>query len=426
MPNSPEFQEYKRLYHEEHQSIKNASITDGTGTVVFEDPADGSKTTVTGDAEDFIHAIWAIKNTVRDGEDELIDVTDTPAGSIEQYYDNMEPFLPDDTGRDPEEEMHREVQQILTGEKTLCEVDLHPALDAAVNRDMENPELHGVIEDYYTVRASQLIYLKAFSELFESLPRDVIFDYDRFMRAYSDMEDILRKEYLTKSPERAYEEYRNQCNSDIEKLTEQLLGERSLSKKEWRGLLTGTGGSHSDADGVTIEMIDREFIGQEDIPDHAHGEVDGETAIRRVLKEYAYYYETVEIPFRDLVATLQGEGGDVELESTGAVMEWLDGNDDLPWTWAVVPEFRNGASHLGVETDNENGRVRVYESKERDREPTRELSYADVREVYRGFVDVVMAAVWAFTLTDQMLQFEYLQSRDFMFTVIENLPPETL
>jgi len=81
---------------------------------------------------------------------------------------------------------------------------------------------------------------------------------------------------------------------------------------------------------------------------------------------------------------------------------------------------------LGVETDNKNGRVRVYESKERNREPTRELSYTDVRKVYRGFVDVVMAAVWAFTLTDQMLQFEYLRSRDFIFTVIENLPPDTL
>lgn len=105
------------------------------------------------------------------------------------------------------------------------------------------------------------------------------------MRVYSDMEKILRNEYLTKSAERAYEEYRDRCNSDIGILTEQLLGERSLSKKEWHGLLTGTGGSQSDRDGVTIKMIDREFTGKKDIPDHAHGEVDGEVAIRWVSKK---------------------------------------------------------------------------------------------------------------------------------------------
>lgn len=45
--------------------------------IVFEDPADDSGTTVTDDSEDFLHAIWATKQAMRDGEDELIDVIAT-------------------------------------------------------------------------------------------------------------------------------------------------------------------------------------------------------------------------------------------------------------------------------------------------------------------------------------------------------------
>lgn len=427
MSNSSEFQRFKQLYHQENYSIQSVSIEGDSGELVFKDPSDNSEISVTGDSEDFVHALWRIKRSVRNGEDVLIDVTATPAGSIEQYYENTEYFLPDDPTLSSEDEMNRVIEKILTGKTTpLTNVNLRNALNAVLKQDMTNSDLHLIIENYYEVLAYQLIQLKGFLELFQHRTDTVTYNHDRFMDYYHDIDEILRLEYLATNPEQGYRSYRQSCITDIEHLTKQLLSERTVSLQEWRALLADTGTNSTNTDSEKILTVDRDYIEEKDIPNHAHGTLDAEMTVRRILKQYAYYYETAKYPLRDIVSTLLGPEGPVELDSTQQVVTWLKNNEDLSWTDAIVPALRNGPSHLSVEIDEDNGSVRILDGSSRSRNVEKELPYTEVIELYSEFVDLVFALIWSFTLTDQMLQFEYLKSDDFKFRVIENLPGDVM
>lgn len=427
MSNSPEFQRFKRLYHERSFPIKNVSITDETGEIVFEDSTDGSETSVVGDANDFIHALWAVKKSIQDGKNVLIDVTATPAGSIEQYYDNLEYFLPNQPTRTPNDEISRIMQEISTGETTLPDnINIRDALNAALDEEMDNPALHTVIKNYYRILAYELIQLKGCLEIFEHRSHNIIYNHDRFKDFYQDIEETLRLEYLTKNPESGYKAYHETCITDVEYIMKQLLAERKVSDQEWRALLQNTDSTLAETDGVTIRSIEQGYDTEEEIPDHAVGRLDGEITISRTLKQYAYYYETAKHLFRDIVATLQSGEDTDGLSSTYRVVEWLKSNEDLSWTDPIVPALRNGPYHASVEINNDIGRVRIYNNQQRTRSVKQKLTYEELLSTYYEFVDLVMAVLWAFTLTDHMLQFEYLKSNEFKFRVVENLPPNVL
>lgn len=74
---------YKKLYYSEGWSIVEKSVTETDATLVLSDGS--SRTSITGDSEEFRNAAQNVVQTVREGETKLIDLEAVPTGNKSNF-----------------------------------------------------------------------------------------------------------------------------------------------------------------------------------------------------------------------------------------------------------------------------------------------------------------------------------------------------
>jgi len=386
MSHSEEFRDFKRLYYQERLPIKTATFnyeaeSGADASVVFE--GDQSEIAISGTSEDFVEAVLAVKKTVRKGDEQLIDLTDTPVKDTDEYYDNVDIFIPDS-----DNPINDAVEQIRRGEADVPEnVDLRKALDSSIDLNLDDENLVKVVENYHTCLGMQVIQLKQYLDAFEEHKNSPPITESRVTEYYEKAESILRLEYLTKSPMAGYLSYREDCISDVLFLSNRLLDLRSHSEREWEAIHAAEG-----------------------------GEVKGSFGLYRLLQEYSSLFELMREPFIDLASVVGGE----RIENINDATDTLSDSEHQGLVVPIVPELRHGPAHFSVEFDDDSGNVNIYNKRARHRVLEKQVSYEESLETYYKMRDLVVAVLYAFVFTEEMLLFEYLQSRDFMFRIIEN------
>jgi len=393
MTHSEEFRQFKRLYYQEELPIKtlNIQVSDAESgaktTVIFEDGE--SEIEISSTSEDFVKATMTVNKTVREGEEQLVDLSDTPVEDNKGYYENADLFL-----SDSDDPIGDAVERIMNGEVTPpSDVNLHEALDASLDLDFTNTHLKNVVKSYYECIALQLINLKKYQENFEKHKSRLPITASRVMEYHEIAESILRLEFLTRSAKEGYESYRNYCISDIMFLSTKWKDLRSHNEREWEALHEREGGS-----------------------------VEGSFGLFRLLNEYSSFFELIRDPFIDLASVIEGE----KVQDVNDSIEVLTDSEHKKLVEPAVPELRHGPAHFSIEFDDDSGYVKVFDKRARRGNLNKKISYDEALEYYYKMRDLMVAVFYAFVLTEECLVFEYLKSSDFKFRIIENAEAGTI
>jgi len=404
MAPSEEYVELKRLVHEEELPVERVerrwSKEDGDwAKVEFKDEGN---TVIESSEEDFVFAATQLNTVVREGEEMFVDLTSRPVGGTDGFYSNIEHFTPED-------------REYLNGDKSRLEVGLEAlqseeeeepeeiglieALDASIDKDTENEELLKVIEHYDAALALQWTHVRDAYEAMENTKEDIAEDIDRFEVFLDDAFDILRKGFLETSPINGYRKYRDITITDSIFLLNKMGEVRNKTHQEWKSL-----------------------AGEGD------GSIDGEIAMPRVLDEYARHYELAKDPLRDLAATVDYEDGfeNVDLSDSRDVIRFLKRNNHQNLVGTVVPQLRNGPSHMSININEDDGIVEIFNQRGRNREIEKKISFDDLVEKQKKMRDLSSAIIIATAVTEQLVIFRYLDSPDFIYRIIENTDPDVL
>lgn len=404
MTNSPEFGEFKGLYHDQESQLKEVSVSSDSGRAVFE--KNGNEREVTGESSDFLETLINIRNTVRQGEELLIDVRETPAGSANTFERNKEYFIPD-SNESPKSNIGQLPEPI----------NLKEALDASVELDLENSHLHTIVKNYHQTLAIQRQAIGRYASFLDTY-KSKSYDSERFNKYYSQIESVLRLCYLTKNHFDGYREYRDVCTSDVEFLGQQLTDYLSADREEWKAI-----GHLNPPDSSDKPIIHHPTSGRQQVePGSETGKIDGQHGIRRLTERYAKHFEFLRDPLKDVANTLISEYNK-QFNHISPALEFLDDNDEQDLTKDIIPELRHGSSHLSTEFDDSEGVVRIYSGRAKNRKIDREVQYETVIDSLYSITDLSMAIVIAFTLFEQLLIFEYLRSPEFKYRMIENIAP---
>ncbi|WP_207587132.1 hypothetical protein [Halomontanus rarus] len=393
MTHSEEFKELKKLYHENRYDILEIEMSlsneeEDEGRIVFD--GEDEEIELTGSSTDFIMALFDMKSSHSDGDKQFIDVSATPAGNPEGYYDLVEYFL------DPPNENRREdaFERVQNGEDSLPDgINLEEALEAALSGYMKNPELKAVVENYHEVVAARLIYMRNVDVAIKQYTRNAANSAELFEQYVDLAGNILRDAYLLESPGKGYESFRERCITDTEFHLNKLRDIRDRHQEEMSN----------------VEVDD-------------DGRLDGFTAIPYILDQYARFYELVRDPLRDLAVCLEGAKV-AELSDTAEVLELLNRTGHTDLAEVVLPELRNGAFHLSYELDESEGVVRIFTGRDKNRSVKAEYGFEELLDEYRFVQDAVPGIIFSYVIVHEVLTVRYLESPDFMFQVIEEADP---
>lgn len=404
MTGTEAYKQLKTLYHEENLNITELNIEinqsgeepEEYGEVVFEDE-DGDKTKITGTEHDFVIALFSIKNTVRQGEKKLIDLAETPVGDTEGYYDNIEHFVPR-RGDPDRSNIEIGMEQLQEEGADVPKLSIIDGLDAAVELDLENDNLIKIVRNYHKVLALQYLELRDSKEQLDDVKKKLPQNQARFENYFELTEEILSDGYLRGDAFSDYRDYRDVTISDIEFIVSRMRDVMVKTSEEWRAF-SGGGGT-----------------------------IENELAFPRILEEYHQCFELLRDPLRDLAATIQhsGETGDVELSDTVDVIRFLKRQGYSNLVGTVELDLRRGPAHMSHEIDDDDGVVRIYNSRGRSRSVKNEIGFGDLVDKQKKIRDLLTGIALAFHQTEQVLEFRFLQSPDFAFRIVENMDPEIL
>ncbi|WP_121820578.1 hypothetical protein [Halostella salina] len=404
MTGSEAYKQLKTLYHEGDLNVTELNIEidqsgqepEEYGEVVFEDE-DGEETKIAGTEHDFVIALFSIKSTVRQGEEKLIDLAETPVGDTEGYYDNIEHFVP--RGGDPDRSnIEIGMEQLQEEEEDVPKLSIIDGLDAAVELDLENDNLIKIVQNYHKVLALQYLELRDSKEQFDEIKTELPQNQARFENFSELTEEILSDGYLRGDAFSDYRDYRDVTISDIEFIVSRMRDVMMKTSEEWRAF-SGGGGT-----------------------------IDSELAFPRILEEYHQCFELLRDPLRDLAATIQhADGaGSVELSDTVDVIRFLKRQGYSNLVGTVELDLRRGPAHMSHDIDDEDGVVRIYNSRGRSRSVKNEIGFGDLVDKQKKMRDLLTGIALAFHQTEQVLEFRFLQSPDFAFRIVENMDPEIL
>ncbi|GAB7009514.1 hypothetical protein [Halorubrum trueperi] len=404
MTGSEAYKQLKTLYHEEDLDVVEINIeidqsgeeTEEYGEVVLEDE-DGNETEITGSDHDFVVALFSIKSTVREGEKELIDLAETPVGDTEGYYENVEQFVPQGADIDKSKvEIGMELlQEEGVGVPKLSIVD---GLDAAVNLELEDNNLIKIVQNYHKVLALQFLELRDSKEQFDEIKEKLPQNQARFENFFQLAEEILSEGYLRSDAFSDHRDYRDVTISDVEFIVSRMRDVMLKTNEEWRAF-SGGGGT-----------------------------IDSDLAFPRILEEYHQCFELLRDPLRDLAATIQHSKGanSVDLNDTVEVIRFLKRQGYSNLVGTIELDLRRGPAHMSHDIDADDGLIRIYDSRGRNRNVKNEITFGDLVDKQKKMRDLLIGIVLAFHQMEQVLEFRFLESPDFAFRIVENIDPDSL
>lgn len=407
MTNSTPLQQYKTLHHEKGAKIVDCEVSNSTAKVILEN--DGSRVEVVGESDRFITAVSNICESVRDGESIFVDLEATGAGDRETFQATMDYFQTDLTN--PIEET---TQKINRGEIHPPEdIDFESGIQAVLSGDTSEPNLRQIVQHYYESLAICRSNFLKHKKLIDDFRQNVAYNSVKFDEYFLDVNRILANAFSNNSIVGATEFILN-LHTDGEFLTQRWLEQRSLSNQEWDAIRSSPP-DVSDSD-ITVRLRDKKR------EDGTHSEetanLPAKMAIPRILKQYATLFELCREPLKDITVALNPPES-LSINNHGAVIEFLNKNEEQNLTEPIVADLRHGPSHASVELDEEDQVVRIYNGRQSDSGISTEVSFREVPEYYYAISDLLGALSHGILLTDQRIRFSYLRSDDFRFAVAE-------
>jgi len=405
MTKSEAYKQLKTLYHEKKFNITDLNIeinqsgeeTEEYGEIEFEDEA-GNKTKITGTDCDFVRELFSIKSTVREGENKLIDLAETPVSDTEGYYDNIEYFVPTDWFDPDKSDVEIGFEMLREEGADIPKLHLVNALDAAVSLDMDNENLIKVVQNYHKILALQHLELRKSKEMSDEVKQTLPQNQARFETFYELTHEILGNGYLRNDHLSNYRDYREVTMSDVGFLVSKMRDVMTKTSEEWHAF-SGGGGT-----------------------------IDDNLAYPRILEEYHQYFELLRDLLRDLAATIQhlNEGESVDLNDTVDVIRFLKRQGYSNLVGTIELDLRRGPAHMSHDIDSDEKVVRIYDSRGRKRNVKNEIGFAELVDKQKKMRDLLPAVILAFNETEHVLEFLFLQSADFKFRIVENMDPEKL
>jgi hypothetical protein len=394
MGHSEEYKKLKKHYHEDRYGILKVEANlsneeEDWGRVVFD--AGDTEIEVTGSSSDFIMSIFDLKGGFAERDEGILDISATPAGDPQGYYELLEYFI-DPPNEDRQEKAFERVQ---SGETDIPDsIGLEDALQASLEGEMDHPDLKIIVENYHEVIALRMLHMRQVDAEIKKYKQKQSHNQERFVKYLNLAGDILQDRYFTESPLEGYQDYNDTCIADIEFLMNKLLDIKQRHEELMR-----------------------------DVEVDGDGRLDSATAIPNLLDQYARYYELAGDPLRDLAVSLEGAPVE-ELSEIADVLKFLDKSGHSELAGVVDPDLRNGAFHLSYEVDHKDGVISIFSGRDKGRYQIAEYGFQEFVSEYRYVQDVVPAIIFSYVTVSEILTVQYLRSNDFVSRIVEEADPE--
>lgn len=409
MPASEEFQKYKTLYYEDNLPVVDVSYNSEQTIITFKDG--DSKIRVSGTSKDFADLPFQLVPTVRNGVEQLIEVNETAVDSAVEYYENMDLFSPES-----DEPIDEAAKRLREGKTEIPEqLDWREALSATVQKEIDNPELQKVIRNYHETLAVVRSDKYKRDSVYAKIRRDKPYDTETFYKYYTQSITILEKHYLSLSEFEAYKKFVENCETDIEYFSSNLLEVQKMEDIEWSGL---SNREPNKEDGV---IVFQEKQRQDGRHSKEKGEVELEIGIRKILDQYADLFEIAREPLRDIAITLDKKNRD--LSHTTPVLRFLKSNKAQTFPQAVEPEMRHGSAHNQIKLNDKEKEVEFFDGRGKGRNLITRIDYKEIPQHYYELYDMIIALLISFSKVWHYVCYQYLGSKEFQFRVLEQIDP---
>ncbi len=411
MSNSSEFIEFKKKYYNSDNIITNYKLDNSEGYVVFEGEEDSER--IHGNSRDFLNVLEHLVKTVRDGEHQYIDVRDVPANNKETFQSNLEYFE-----TDPEVGMEDALEEVQSeGTPLPDDFDQRSAVRASREQDFDNRHLKNVIENH----SHTLLFLNSLgieTNNFAKIYKNKAHNRKRYTSYYNMIYTELLDAFTSGNPVDDIDEYLELCKNDLYHHGNQISSEIERP----RNLMGLIAENNDNIDSESDTILLHSKTDSSDIK----GEVPTEIGIREILNQYSSLIEGIKPLLKDLLVSHDKSIDRSELSSLNQINKALGDTDISILNDGIVPDLRHGPSHSSVQTDEEEGIVRIYDRSEADPSVVLEMEYKKIIIKLEQIKDLTSALLHAFIHIDYKMIYNYISSEEFAYIISENAPPGTL
>lgn len=407
MTTSEEFQRYKELYYEEDLPVIDVSHQDSQVIITFKDG--DSDIQVSGTCDDFTNLTLKLVPTIRNGIEQLIEVSEISVDSSFEYYENMRYFAAE--SNNPIDEA---TKQLRAGKAEIPEeIDWREALQSTLRKDINNPDLKKVVKNYYETLAVVRSDKYEIESIYAKIRSNNPYNESIFYKYYTQAITILENRYISLNPLKSYKEFIETCETDVEYLSSNLMLIQKQTDTNWEALQNREPDDEED-----LMFFRKKQRKKEDISNKV-GKIELDIGIQKILDQYSDIFELSREPLRDIAVTLDKRNRD--LSGTNKVLSFLESNEAQSFPEAVEPQMRHGSAHNQIGFNEEENSVEFYDGRGKARDLITRKSYEEILQRYYELHDMIIAVLLAFSKIWYFINYRYLGSKEFQYRVLEQM-----
>ncbi|MCK4669802.1 MAG: hypothetical protein KAT43_01270 [Nanoarchaeota archaeon] len=390
---SENFRLFKKYYFTKKFKVKDVHLefnkTSEKGKVVFD--KNGKDLVLEGSEQDFMELCFKLKSTIRNGKNEIVDISTTPAHDTNTYYKNMEVFT--SKAKTDIKELVKDLDQ---GKgKISPDVDLKEGVISILKKDFENKHAKEILSNYFESIALLILRLKPIHILYEKIKKNLVKNESRFNKNIQLIDQIFKQALKSDSKITPILILDKKCIVDLEFLLRTVYETIKSIDQRWQKLYPSTGGV-----------------------------MEGKEAMKFIAGDYEKLFEVINDPLRDFTCLLNKNNEEVVLSSEEQILNFLKrkGFSDLVST--VDNDLRNASAHNSIDF-SQKGKLLLYDGKHKKRRLLKVLKYQQVLDKYEKLSDLALATIFGYIMNLEVHYLFALDSPEFKFFVVENKPKQT-